>query len=73
MYSDLVMEHFRNPRNIGEIPNADGVGEVGNPVCGDIMKLYIKIGKKGEELARHVGAISKQRMLELFHSGGMAQ
>lgn len=51
MYSDLVMEHFRNPRNMGEIPNADGVGQVGNPVCGDVMKLYIKIGKKdGKEI-----------------------
>lgn len=37
------MEHFTNPRNVGEIPDADGVGEVGNPVCGDIMKLYIKV------------------------------
>lgn len=46
MYSDLVMDHFKNPRNMGEIPNADGVGQVGNPVCGDIMKMYLKIGKK---------------------------
>jgi nitrogen fixation NifU-like protein len=38
------MEHFRNPRNVGEIPDADGVGNVGNPVCGDIMRLYIKVG-----------------------------
>ncbi|MDP3954816.1 MAG: Fe-S cluster assembly scaffold protein NifU [bacterium] len=45
MYSDLVMDHFKNPRNMGEIPNADGVGQVGNPVCGDIMKMYIKVGK----------------------------
>jgi nitrogen fixation NifU-like protein len=37
------MEHFQNPRNVGEIENADGVGEIGNPVCGDIMKLYIKV------------------------------
>ena len=43
MYSEKVMEHFRNPRNVGEIENADGVGEIGNPVCGDIMKLYIKV------------------------------
>ncbi|MFB3896238.1 MAG: Fe-S cluster assembly scaffold protein NifU [bacterium] len=43
MYSEKVMEHFRNPRNVGDIPNADGVGTVGNPTCGDIMKLYIKI------------------------------
>ncbi|HUH65020.1 MAG TPA: Fe-S cluster assembly scaffold protein NifU [Syntrophales bacterium] len=42
-YSEKVMEHFRNPRNVGEIENADGVGRVGNPVCGDIMELYIKV------------------------------
>ncbi|MGB2990828.1 MAG: Fe-S cluster assembly scaffold protein NifU, partial [Candidatus Zixiibacteriota bacterium] len=42
-YSEKVMEHFQNPRNVGEIENADGVGEIGNPVCGDIMKLYIKV------------------------------
>ncbi|MCL5263795.1 MAG: Fe-S cluster assembly scaffold protein NifU [Chloroflexi bacterium] len=43
MYSDLVMDHFSNPRNVGEIPDADGVGTEGNPVCGDIMKIYIKV------------------------------
>jgi len=43
MYSEKVMEHFANPRNVGEIPDADGVGEVGNPDCGDIMKIYIKV------------------------------
>ena len=37
------MEHFRNPRNVGEIPDASGIGNVGNPVCGDIMRLYIKV------------------------------
>jgi len=43
MYSEKVMDHFMNPRNVGEIPDADGVGQVGNPTCGDIMKVYIKI------------------------------
>ena len=43
LYSDKVMDHFRNPRNVGEIENADGVGEVGNAKCGDIMKMYLKI------------------------------
>ncbi|MBA7502226.1 Iron-sulfur cluster assembly scaffold protein IscU [subsurface metagenome] len=43
MYSEKVMDHFRNPRNIGEIPDADGVGTVGNPVCGDLMTVYIKV------------------------------
>jgi|BioPla2DNA2_1021312.scaffolds.fasta_scaffold23638_3 nitrogen fixation NifU-like protein len=43
MYSDKVMDHFSNPRNVGEIENADGVGQVGNSKCGDIMKMYLKI------------------------------
>jgi len=43
MYSEKVMDHFRNPRNIGEIPDADGVGTVGNPVCGDMMSISIKV------------------------------
>lgn len=42
-YSDKVMQHFANPHNVGEIPDADGVGTVGNPICGDVMKLYIKV------------------------------
>ena len=42
-YSSKVMDHFRNPRNVGEMENPDGVGHVGNPVCGDIMELYIKV------------------------------
>jgi nitrogen fixation NifU-like protein len=43
LYSEKVMDHFSNPRNVGEIENADGVGEVGNAKCGDIMKMYIKV------------------------------
>lgn len=43
LYSDKVLEHFSNPRNVGEIPDADGVGEVGSPACGDIMKMFIKV------------------------------
>ena len=43
LYSETVMDHFRNPRNVGVIENADGVGEVGNAKCGDIMKIYLKI------------------------------
>jgi nitrogen fixation NifU-like protein len=43
MYTEKVMEHFKNPRNVGEIPDADGVGTVGNPVCGDLMTIYIKV------------------------------
>ncbi len=43
LYSEKVMEHFRNPRNVGEMENPDGIGHVGNPVCGDIMELYIRV------------------------------
>jgi nitrogen fixation NifU-like protein len=43
MYSDKVMDHFNNPRNVGELEDANGVGQVGNPKCGDIMKIYMKI------------------------------
>ena len=43
LYTETVMDHFMNPRNVGEIENADGVGEVGNAKCGDIMRMYIKV------------------------------
>jgi nitrogen fixation NifU-like protein len=47
LYSEKVMDHFRNPRNVGKIDDADGVGEVGNAKCGDIMKMYLKIDDAG--------------------------
>lgn len=47
LYSDKVMDHFRNPRNVGAMEDANGVGEVGNARCGDIMKMYLKISDKG--------------------------
>ncbi len=43
LYSEKVMEHFKNPRNVGEMKDPDGIGHVGNPICGDIMELYIKV------------------------------
>jgi len=56
LYGKKVMDHFMNPRNVGEIKNADGVGETGNPTCGDIMKIYLKIEKnnKGQEIIKDV-------------------
>jgi len=55
-YSKKVLDHFKNPKNYGRITNPSGVGEVGNPVCGDMMTLYIKVGKnkKGEEIITDV-------------------
>ena len=51
-YSPAIIDHFTKPRNVGEVKDADGVGEVGNPMCGDMMKLTIKVDKndKGEEI-----------------------
>jgi len=50
LYSEKVMDHFQHPRNVGEIPDADGIGEVGNPVCGDMMTFYIKVSPDGKTL-----------------------
>ena len=47
LYSDKVFDHFRNPRNVGVIEDADGIGEVGNTMCGDIMKIYLKVSDDG--------------------------
>ena len=67
-YNEKVMEHFMNPRNVGEIENADGVGEVGNPACGDMMRLYLKVegGKVADAKFRTFGcgaAIASSSML----------
>jgi FeS cluster assembly scaffold protein NifU len=55
-YSEKVLEHFRNPRNVGVIENPDGYGKVGNPVCGDLMEMFIKVGKdeKGNEIIEDI-------------------
>ena len=58
LYSEKVMDHFRNPRNVGEMENPDGVGEVGNAKCGDIMRMYIKVDN---------GKITK--VLDIFTDG----
>ena len=49
LYSKKVLQHFRHPKNVGEIKNPDGVATVGNPVCGDVLRLFIKIGKKDNQ------------------------
>ena len=56
MYSKKVIEHFKHPKNIGEIKNPDGLGKVGNPVCGDVMWIYIKVGKnkKRQEIIKDI-------------------
>jgi len=54
-YSDILMDHFKNPRNQGEIKDASSVGDVGNPICGDMMKIYIKIEKKdGQDIIKDI-------------------
>lgn len=54
-YSKKVMDHIRNPRNLGEIKNPDGMGTEGNPICGDVMRLFIKVGKKkGKEYIKDI-------------------
>ncbi len=57
MYTEKVMEAFRHPKNLKEIPNADGIGKVGNPVCGDLLWTYIKVGenKQGKEYIKNIG------------------
>ena len=52
IYSEKIMDHFRNPRNLGEIENADGVGTVGNPKCGDVMKMYIKVESRKSQVGK---------------------
>ncbi|MCD6414547.1 MAG: iron-sulfur cluster assembly scaffold protein [Candidatus Diapherotrites archaeon] len=60
MYTDKVIEHFRNPRNYGKMENPDGFGRVGNPTCGDVMELYIKVEKdnEGNEIIKDVSFLT---------------
>ena len=60
-YSEKVMDHFANPRNVGEIENADGIGEVGNSKCGDIMKIYLKID---DDIITGIGAGNVDQLFE---------
>ena len=60
LYSEVVMDHFMNPRNVGVIEDADGVGSVGNAKCGDIMKIYLKIEKDIKEILAILIAICKK-------------
>jgi len=56
MYSEKVMENFKHPKNLKEIKDADGIGKIGNPTCGDVMWVYIKVGKKdGKEIITDIG------------------
>jgi len=56
LYSKKILKHFKNPKNVGKIKNADGIGQAGNFICGDVMKLYLKIGenKKGEKIIKDI-------------------
>ncbi len=70
-YSEKVMDHFKNPRNVGEIPDADGIGNVGNPVCGDIMRLYIKVKDNviTDAKFKTFGCLPSQEEVVLNYSG----
>ena len=68
-YTDEVKDHFLNPRNVGEIPDADGIGEEGNPVCGDMMTFYIKVaaGRLADiKFRQNDFAASSQKVAELL-------
>ena len=78
LYSKKLIKHFRNPKNMGKIKNPDGVATLGNPVCGDVMRLFIKVGKKdGEEHIKDIkfqtlgcaAAIASSSMLTLMVKG----
>ena len=63
LYSEKVLDHFSNPRNVGEIENADGVGEIGNAKCGDIMKMYLKIDDNTRDCLTSISSANTEQML----------
>ena len=69
LYSEKVMDHFRNPRNLGRIENADGVGEAGNAKCGDIMTIYLKIGENPAGGEDDAGKLIEDVKFETFGCG----
>ena len=73
LYTETVMDHFTHPRNVGEIPDADGVGEVGNAKCGDIMKMYLKIKDDRIEDVEVRDLRLRQRHRFLLHGHGAHQ
>jgi nitrogen fixation NifU-like protein len=69
MYSDKVLKHFQNPKNLGVIKNADGVGTVGNPRCGDVMRVYIKVGKRAASRKQRAEEYMKDIKVETLGCG----
>ena len=65
IYSDKVMDHFQNPRNVGAIKDADGIGKVGNPVCGDMMEFHIKVkDDRLEDINSRHSAVERQLLFQ---------
>jgi len=75
IYSKEIMKHFKNPRNVGKIKNYDGLGQVGNPYCGDIMEFYIKVGKdkKGEEIVQQASFLTLGCAVAIANSSALTE
>ena len=65
-YSEKVMEHFANPHNVGEIADANGIGEIGNAKCGDIMKMFLKIENDIEQQCKEKVLLNKLKLLKIL-------